>query len=191
MRRAPVPAGADGFAATITTLRPASGHERAALIRDVIDAFRRLRNSIERFERMLARGDGADGGDSGGGAHAAAAGASLQPLLVALSRRIDLARFARQRELKRAIRDARRLDKTRDALFSDAFCLDTEALGRTVAELERLDAAFVGLGVEHVLAQHANAGEAHAEMRLSGAAAGHAVAQAVPVATTLVREPAA
>ena len=33
----------DGFAATLTTLRPASGHERAELIRDVIDAFRRLR----------------------------------------------------------------------------------------------------------------------------------------------------
>jgi hypothetical protein len=145
---ASAPAGADGFAATITTLRPTSGRERAELIRDVIDAFRRLRNSIERFNRMLAHG---------GGAEAVQAGASLQPLLAALSRRVDLARFARLRELKRAIRDARRLDKTRDALFSDAFCLDTEALRRTVAELERLDAAFVGLGVEHVLAQHANA----------------------------------
>lgn len=159
-RRAPAPAGADGFAATITTLRPASGHERAELIRDVIDAFRRLRNSIERFERMLARGDSAG---SGGMAdtHASPAGASLQPLLVALSRRIDLARFARQRELKRAIRDARRLDKTRDALFSDAFCLDTEAMRQTAAELERLDTAFVRLGIGHVLAQHlADAGAA-------------------------------
>jgi hypothetical protein len=192
VRRVPAPAGADGFAATITTLRPASGHERAELIRDVIDAFRRLRNSIERFERMLARGDDAGDSRSAGGAHTAPAGASLQPLLVALSRRIELACFARQRELKRAIRDARRLDKTRDALFSDAFCLDTEALRRTVAELERLDAAFVGLGVEHVLAQHAKAAEAHADARSSGAAAGRSVAKAVTaVATSLVREPAA
>jgi hypothetical protein len=145
------PGGADGFAATITTLRPTTGRERAELIRDVIDAFRRLRNSIERFNRMLAHG---------GGPEATQAGASLQPLLAVLSRRVDLTRFARLRELKRAIRDARRLDKTRDALFSDAFCLDTEALRRTVAELERLDAAFVGLGVEHVLAQHANAAAA-------------------------------
>lgn len=191
-RGAPVPAGADGFAATITTLRPASGHERAELIRDVIDAFRRLRNSIERFERMLARGDGGDGGAGGSGV----GGASLQPLLVALSRRIDLARFARPRELKRAIRDARRLDKTRDALFSDAFCLDTEALRRTAAELEQLDAAFVGLGVEHVLAQHANSNAA--EARSYEAAADRSVAKAkakaiavTAVATTLVREPAA
>jgi hypothetical protein len=149
--RTSAPTGADGFAATITTLRPTTGRERAELIRDVIDAFRRLRNSIERFNRMLAHG---------GGAEAVQGGASLQPLLAALSRRVDLARFARLRELKRAIRDARRLDKTRDALFSDAFCLDTEALRRTVAELERLDAAFVGLGVEHVLDQHANAAAA-------------------------------
>ena len=183
-RRAPAPAGADGFAATITTLRPASGHERAELIRDVIDAFRRLRNSIERFERMLARADSA-GAAGMGGAPAAQAGPSLQPLLVVLARRIDLARFARQRELKRAIRDARRLDKTRDALFSDAFCLDTEALRRTVAELERLDAAFVGLGVEHVLAQYANAAEAHSEARCEAqsceTAAGRSVAKAVTV----------
>lgn len=188
-RGAPAPAGADSFAATITTLRPASGHERAELIRDVIDAFRRLRNSIERFERMLARGDGGAAGSGVGGA-------SLQPLLVALSRRIDRARFARPRELKRAIRDARRLDKTRDALFSDAFCLDTEALRRTAAELERLDAAFVGLGVEHVLAQHANSNAA--EARSYEAAADRSVAKArakaiavTAVATTLVREPAA
>lgn len=141
--------GADGFAATITTLRPLSGYERgyerAELIRDVIDAFRRLRNSIERFDRMLAQG----------AATAQPPGASLQPLLLALSRRLEIAGFARQRELKRAIRDARRLDKTRDALFGDAFCLDTEALRRTVGELERLDAVFVGLGVEHVLERHA------------------------------------
>ena len=131
--------------------------------------------------------------------HAAQVGASLQPLLVVLSRRIDLASFGRQRELKRAIRDARRLDKTRDALFSDAFCLDTEALRRTVAELERLDAAFVGLGVEHVLAQYANAAEARCEAHSCEAAADRSVAKAkaiavtagATVATTLVREPAA
>ncbi|MCP3726934.1 hypothetical protein M3I53_28020 [Paraburkholderia sp. CNPSo 3272] len=190
-RRAPAPVGVGGFAATITTLRPASGHERAELIRDVIDAFRRLRNSIERFEHMLARGDDAGDGRGAGGAHTAPAGASLQPLLAALSRRIDLARFARQRELRRAIRDARRLDKTRDGLFSDALCLDTEALRRTVAELERLDAAFVGLGVEHVLAQHASAAEACADARSSGAAVGRSVLKAVAVTTAFVREPAA
>ncbi|MBB3261723.1 hypothetical protein F4827_006653 [Paraburkholderia bannensis] len=142
------PVIADDFVSTITALRPASGHERAELISDLIDAFRRLRNSIERFNRMLAHGEDAD---------AAQAAASLQPLLATLSRRIGPSCFAKERELKRAIRDARRLDKIRNALFSDAFCLDTEALRCTVAELERLDATFVGLGVEHVLAQHATA----------------------------------
>ena len=137
----------DAVPATFTILRPASGHERAEQIRDIIDAFRRLRESIERFNRMFAAaaGEPQPRGNSG---------ASLQPLLTTLARRVDGARFARHRELKRAIRDARRLDKTRDALFSDAFCLDTDAMRRTAAELERLDTAFVRLGVGHVLAQH-------------------------------------
>lgn len=176
---------ADGFAASITTLRPASGHERAELIRDVIDAFRRLRNSIERFDRMLAQGGGAQS------VQAAQAGVSLQPLLAALSRRGDFARFARQRELKRAIRDARRLDKTRDALFSDALSLDTEALRRTVSELDRLDASFVGLGVEHVLEQHANALAATNAAKVAKVANPSRNEAATAVAAALVREPAA
>ncbi|WP_322062803.1 hypothetical protein [Paraburkholderia sp. J63] len=137
----------DAVPATFTILRPASGHERAEQIRDVIDAFRRLRESIDRFNRLFAA-DASEPPPRG------ESGASLQPLLAVLARRVDGARFARHRELKRAIRDARRLDKTRDALFSDAFCLDTEAMRQTAAELERLDTAFVRLGVGHVLARH-------------------------------------
>jgi len=167
------PVSTAGFASTITTLRSASGYERAELIRDVVDAFRRLRNSIERFDLLLARGTAAQ---------SVQPGASLQPLLAALSRHVELAGFTRQRELRRAIRDARRLDKTRDALFSDAFCVDTEALRRAVAELGRLDAAFVGLGVEHVLGQHANTVE------VADAAHRRAVAA---VADTHEREPTA
>lgn len=134
----------------LTTLRPASGHERAERIRDVVDAFRRLRESVARFNRMFA----ARAGEQPAQAEASTA---LQPLLATLARHVDNADFARHRELKRAIRDARRLDKTRDALFSDAFCLDSEAMRKTAAELERLDTAFVGLCVEHVLAQHERA----------------------------------
>lgn len=140
-------AASGGLPASITTLRPASGHDRAERIRDVVDAFRRLRESVARFNRMFAARAGEPP------AHAAT-DAALQPLLSALARRIDPANFARHRELKRAIRDARRLDKTREALFSDAFCLDIEAMRKTAAELDRLDTAFVGLCVEHVLAQH-------------------------------------
>lgn len=179
---------ADGFAASITTLRPASGHERAELIRDVIDAFRRLRNSIERFDRMLAQGGGVQSVQS---VQSAQAGASLQPLLAALSRRGGLARFTRQRELKRAIRDARRLDKTRDALFSDVLSLDTEALRRTVGELDRLDASFVGLGVEHVLEQHANALAATNAAKVAKVPNPSRNEAATAVVAALVREPAA
>lgn len=147
--RASAPAGApaSGLPATITTLRPASGHDRAERIRDVVDAFRRLRESLARFNRLLAARAGEEPARG-------AADSALQPLLSALARHVDPATFARHRELKRAIRDARRLDKTRETLFSDAFCLDIEAMRRTAAELERLDTAFVGLCVEHVLAQH-------------------------------------
>ncbi|CAG9225199.1 conserved hypothetical protein [Paraburkholderia tropica] len=138
--------------ATITALRPASGHERAERIRDVIDAFRRLRESVERFNRSLAP-------DADAASASADSATSLQPLLSSLARRAELAGFARQRELKRAIRDARQLDKTRDALFSDAFCLDTEAMRATAAELERIDTALVSLCVEHVMARHAQRAE--------------------------------
>ncbi|NIE67979.1 hypothetical protein F3J17_29345 [Burkholderia sp. Ax-1719] len=137
---------------TITTLRPASGHDRAERIRDVVDAFRRLRESVARFNRMFAARAGEPPARD-------ATDTALQPLLTALARHIDPASFARHRELKRAIRDARRLDKTREALFSDALCLDTEAMRKTAAELDRLDTAFVGLCVDHVLAQH----EQHAQ----------------------------
>lgn len=133
--------------ATFTILRPSSGQARAEQIRDVIDAFRRLRESIGRFNRLFVT-------DAGEPPPRADSGASLQPLLTVLARRVDGVDFTRRSELKRAIRDARRLDKTRDALFSDTFCLDTEAMRQTVAELERLDTAFVRLGIGYVLAQH-------------------------------------
>lgn len=140
------PRAADGFAANITALRPASGHERAELIRDLIDAFGRLRDSLGRLNRLFAPD-----------ADYAPAGASLLPLLATLAPHGEDAGCVRQRELRRAIRDARQLDNTRDALFSDAFCRDTQAMRRTLAEFERLDALFVGLGIEHVLAQHERA----------------------------------
>jgi hypothetical protein len=127
-------------------LRPASGHERAELIRDVIDAFRRLRESLYRLNCLLAPE-----------ADCTAAGTSLLPLLAGLAPHTGSAGAARLRERKHAIRDTRRLDKTRDALFSDTFCRDTEAMRQTVAELERLDALYVKWGVEHVLARHETA----------------------------------
>jgi hypothetical protein len=43
----------------------------------------------------------------------------------------------------------------RDAIFSDAHSDNPTALRKVVAELERLDATFVGLWVEHVMEEHA------------------------------------
>ncbi|WP_322012288.1 hypothetical protein [Paraburkholderia sp. J12] len=113
------------------------------MIRDVIDAFRRLRESLYRLNCLLAPE-----------ADCAAAGTSLLPLLAGLAPHAGSAGAGRLRERKHALRDTRRLDKTRDALFSDTFCRDTDAMRQTIAELERLDALYVKWGVEHVLARH-------------------------------------
>lgn len=138
----------DGLPARIVMLRPRSSRERADAIRDVIDGFRQLHGSVQRFVQMLAAGKNAER------AAQANEAASLQALLSALARQPDAAGFARRRELKRAIREARRLEQMRDAIFFDTLGQDCEAMRRTVAELERVDARFVGLCVEHVLEQH-------------------------------------
>lgn len=135
----------DGLPARIATLRPTPSRERADAIRDVIDGFRQLHGSVQRFVQMLAAGAETDDANDV---------ASLQTLLSTLARQLDAATFARRRELKRAIRDARRLEQMRDAIFFDTLGQDCEAMRRTVAELERIDATFVGLCVEHVLEQH-------------------------------------
>jgi hypothetical protein len=166
----PQPRAAEGFEFNITALRPASGHDRAELIRDVIDAFARLRDSLCRLNRLFAPD-----------ADCPAAGASLLPLLATLAPQGESAGCPRPRELKRAIRDARQLDRTRDALFSDAFCRDTQAMRQTLAELERLDALFVGLGVEHVLARRACAAQ-----RSTGTEVTHARTAARSAALTTV-----
>ena len=135
----------DGLPARIAMLRPTPSRERADAIRDLIDGFRQLHGSVRRFVRMLAAGAGTDD---------AIEGATLQALLSTLARQLDAAGFTRRRELKRAIRDARRLEQARDAIFFDTLGQDCDAMRRTVAELERVDATFVRLCVEHVLEQH-------------------------------------
>jgi hypothetical protein len=80
---------------------------------------------------------------------------SLHQLLSILAEHAGAAGFARLRELKAAINEARSAEQLRDAIFSDALSNDVPALRKVVAELERLDAAFIGLCVGHVLEQHA------------------------------------
>jgi hypothetical protein len=80
--------------------------------------------------------------------------ASLRELLSMLGNAAQAARFARLRELKIAIRQARVLERTRDAVFSESFSTNPTAMRETVTALERVDAILVGLCVEHVLERH-------------------------------------
>ncbi|MGF6775082.1 hypothetical protein P3T21_000269 [Paraburkholderia sp. GAS334] len=135
------------ISSTITAQKPASDLERAELIRDVVDAFRRLQNSVLRFVRMFA--------EEGDAQLAAGADAlALLELLSILSRQAEGAGFDRLRELRTAIRDARLAGQRRDVIFSASLSLNAEAMHKVINEFERLDATFVGLCVDHVLKQH-------------------------------------
>ncbi|WP_109480531.1 hypothetical protein [Paraburkholderia sp. C35] len=138
----------DALAAKISTLKPLSGDVRAQQIRDVVDAFRRLRSSVTRFVQMFASARHASV------AAEALSAAPLRELLSMLATEAQAARFARMRELKIAIRQARVLERTRDAVFSESFSTDPTAMRETVTALERVDAILVGLCVEHVLERH-------------------------------------
>jgi hypothetical protein len=136
---------------TITALKAAPDRGRAELIRDVVDAFRRLYGSVLRFVQMFADGQGSFPSAGASGSH------SFNQLLSLLTEQGKAAGFGRFYELRTAIEEARSAEQLRDAIFSDAHSNDHAALRRAAAELERLDATFVGLCVEHVLEQHARA----------------------------------
>lgn len=146
----PIPAGrlAKALSSSIVAVKSVSERGRAELIRDVVDAYRRLYGSVQRFVMMLTddRLNFASVGTSG--SH------SLNQLLSILGEEARAAAFVRLRELKAAIEEARSAEQLRDAIFSDAYSNDLAALRKVVAELERLDAAFIGLCVGHVLDRH-------------------------------------
>ncbi|WP_341319048.1 hypothetical protein WN982_29240 [Paraburkholderia sp. IMGN_8] len=137
------------LSSTIVAVKPASDRGRADLISDVVDAFRRLYGSVLRFVLMLTDDQVNFASVGTSGSH------SLNQLLSILAEQAQAAAFVRLRELKAAIEEARSAEQLRDAIFSDAFSNDLAALRKVVAELERLDAAFIGLCVGHVLEQHA------------------------------------
>jgi hypothetical protein len=138
----------DALSAKISTLKPLAADVRAQQIRDVVDAFRRLRGSVARFVQMFAAAR-----ENNVVAEELNA-ASLRELLSMLTTEARAARFARLRELKLAIRQARLLERTRDAVFSETFSIDPHAMREAVTALERVDAILVGLCVEHVLDRH-------------------------------------
>jgi hypothetical protein len=139
------------LSSTIVAVKSASERGRAESIRDVVDAYRRLYGSVQRFVLMLTDDQLNFASVGTSGSH------SLNQLLSILAERARAAAFARLRDLKAAIEEARCAEQLRDAIFSDTFSNDLAALRKVVAELERLDAAFVGLCVGHVLEQHARA----------------------------------
>lgn len=83
----------DALSAKISTLKAPTGDVRAQQIRDVVDAFRRLRGSVQRFVHMFgtARANAATNDDL--------AALSLRELLPMLASEARAARFARLREL--------------------------------------------------------------------------------------------
>jgi hypothetical protein len=142
---------AKSFSTTITALKSATDRGRAELIRDVVDAFRRLYGSVLRFVQMFADGQDSFPAAGNSGSH------SFSQLLAILGEQGKMSNFGRLEELRAAIEEARSAEQLRDAIFSDAQSNDHAALRKVAAALERLDATFVGLCVEHVLEQHARA----------------------------------
>ncbi|AOJ40999.1 hypothetical protein WJ23_23720 [Burkholderia lata] len=139
------------LARKIRALRPLSSDARAQQVTDVVDAFRRLRGSVVRFILMFSAAHADDTPDD------ALSALSLRELLSTLEDDARAARFTRLPELERVIGHARRLERTRDDVFSDSFSNDPAAMRDAVAALERVDVLFVGLCVEYVMARHASA----------------------------------
>ena len=139
------------ISSTLVAVKSASERGRAESIRDVVDAYRRLYGSVQRFVLMLTDDQLNFASVGTSGSH------SLNQLLSILAEQAKATAFARLRDLKASIEEARSAEQLRDAIFSDAFSNDLAALRKVVAELERLDTAFIGLCVGHVLDQHARA----------------------------------
>ncbi|MFM0736170.1 hypothetical protein PQQ51_02840 [Paraburkholderia xenovorans] len=138
------------ISSTIVAVKSSSERGRAELIRDVVDAYRRLYGSVQRFVSMLTDDQLNFASVGTSGSH------SLNQLLSILAEQAKATSFVRLRDLKAAIEEARSAEQLRDAIFSDAFSNDLAALRKVVAELERLDTVFIGLCVGHVLEQHAH-----------------------------------
>jgi hypothetical protein len=132
----------------ITPLNSARDPERAEAIREVVDAFRNLRASVARFVLMLE--------DIRGNARSleATTGQSLGDLLSSLEDHARALGFSRLDDLTLAIEAARSAEQQRDLVFQCSPGSDTASLQHVARGLERLDASFVGLCVEHVLERH-------------------------------------
>ncbi|SAL17477.1 hypothetical protein AWB69_00952 [Caballeronia udeis] len=132
----------------ITPLNSARNPERTEAIREVVDAFRNLRASVARFVLMLE--------DIRGNARSleSTTAQSLGDLLSALEDHARALDFGRLEDLTFAIETARSAEQQRDLVFQASPGSGTAGLQQVARGLERLDATFVGLCVEHVLERH-------------------------------------
>jgi hypothetical protein len=132
----------------VTPLNSARDPERTEAIREVVDAFRNLRASVARFVLMLE--------DIRGNARTleSTTGQSLGELLSSLDDHARALDFGRLDDLRFAIETARTAEQQRDQVFLAAPGSGTIGLQQIARSLERLDATFVGLCVEHVLERH-------------------------------------
>jgi hypothetical protein len=149
-------AGERDYSATIQPLKTTPDHERAELIRAVVDAYRRLQDSVRRFLLMLT--DALPGVRPG----EALASASFDDSLTLLAQHAKAVGFGRLIELTEAIEAARSAEERRNVVFSSGSSHDAAALCAAAATLERLDALFVGLCVDHVLETHSRSALANA-----------------------------
>jgi hypothetical protein len=134
----------------ITPLNSARDPERTEAIRELVDAFRNLRASVARFVLMLEdiRGSGSSRSLE------STTGQSLGDLLSSLEDHARALNFGRLDDLTLAIETARSAEQQRDLVFQAAPGSGTAGLQQVARNLERLDASFVGLCVEHVLERH-------------------------------------
>jgi hypothetical protein len=132
----------------ITPMNSARNPERTEAIREVVDAFRNLRASVARFVLMLEdiRGDARS--------LEATTGQPLGELLSSLADHARALRFNRLDDLTLAIETARSAEQQRDLVFQATPASGSGGLQQVARSLERLDATFVGLCVEHVLERH-------------------------------------
>ena len=132
----------------ITPLNSARDPERTEAIREVVDAFRNLRASVARFVLMLE--------DIRGNARTleSTTGQPFGELLSCLENHARALDFGRLDDLTFAIETARTAEQQRDQVFLAAPGSGTIGLQQVARSLERLDATFVGLCVEHVLERH-------------------------------------
>ncbi|MEQ5843997.1 hypothetical protein N0A02_31545 [Paraburkholderia acidicola] len=140
-----------GFAGKIMPLRPTGDRRRADSIRDVVDAFTRLRGSVARFVETLARSRGVELSIDIKGSP------SFSVLLSSLRSQAEQADFPRLSDLNAFIERAALAEALRDVIFQSP-AVDQSVLREAAAALDRLDAAFIALCIGHVLERYAQSG---------------------------------